>query len=150
MRYRKLRIAWSVVWGVVAVLLIVLWVRSYFVRDTAWLPTSRISAEMNSLCGRAVLGFPVDTDMLGNQFKTFHAKVNLGDTSRFENSILRIVVIRQPNLTEIQIPFLWPVLICMAFGAAPWLHYQRQYTLRTLLIVTSLVGVVLGLIVWLR
>ena len=30
MKYRKLRIAWSVGWGVVAVLLIVLlWVRSY-------------------------------------------------------------------------------------------------------------------------
>src|SRR4029079_3358407 len=30
MRYRKLRIAWSVAWGVVAVLLIVLWVQSYW------------------------------------------------------------------------------------------------------------------------
>ena len=30
MRFRKLRIAWSVVCGLVAVLLIVLWVRSYW------------------------------------------------------------------------------------------------------------------------
>ena len=30
MRFRKLRIAWSVVWGLAAVLLIVLWVRSYW------------------------------------------------------------------------------------------------------------------------
>src|SRR5690348_9197803 len=29
MKYRDLRIAWSVLWGVVAVLLILLWVRSY-------------------------------------------------------------------------------------------------------------------------
>jgi hypothetical protein len=29
MRYRKLRIAWSVAWGVLAVLLLTLWVRSY-------------------------------------------------------------------------------------------------------------------------
>ena len=29
MKYRKLRIAWSVGWGIVAVLLVVLWVRSY-------------------------------------------------------------------------------------------------------------------------
>ena len=29
MRFRKLRIAWSVFWGLAAVLLIVLWVRSY-------------------------------------------------------------------------------------------------------------------------
>ena len=30
MRFRKLRIAWSVAWGVLAVLLCVLWVRSYW------------------------------------------------------------------------------------------------------------------------
>jgi hypothetical protein len=33
MRFRKLRIAWSVFSGVVAVLLIALWVRSYFRHD---------------------------------------------------------------------------------------------------------------------
>src|SRR5690349_76522 len=33
MKYRKLRIAWSVVLGLVAVLLIVLWVRSYKSQD---------------------------------------------------------------------------------------------------------------------
>ena len=30
MRFRKLRIAWSVTWGIACVLLIVLWVRSYW------------------------------------------------------------------------------------------------------------------------
>ena len=33
MKHRKLRIAWSVAWGVVAVLLCVLWVRSYWKSD---------------------------------------------------------------------------------------------------------------------
>jgi hypothetical protein len=33
MRFRKLRIAWSVFWGLAAVLLIVLWVRSYWWHD---------------------------------------------------------------------------------------------------------------------
>src|SRR4030095_6915172 len=32
-KHRKLRIAWSVTWGVVAVLLCVLWVRSYQATD---------------------------------------------------------------------------------------------------------------------
>jgi hypothetical protein len=30
MKHRKLRIAWSVAWGVIAVLLVALWVRSYW------------------------------------------------------------------------------------------------------------------------
>jgi hypothetical protein len=33
MKYRKLRIAWSVAWGVVCLLLVVLWVRSYQKQD---------------------------------------------------------------------------------------------------------------------
>ena len=33
MKYRKLRIAWSVVWGILCVLLIVLWVRGYSTAD---------------------------------------------------------------------------------------------------------------------
>src|SRR5947208_1113873 len=33
LRYRKPRIAWSVFWGLACVLLIVLWVRSYWRRD---------------------------------------------------------------------------------------------------------------------
>ena len=36
MKYRKLRIAWSVVWGIAAVLLIVLWVRSYWLADSIY------------------------------------------------------------------------------------------------------------------
>src|SRR6187200_821987 len=33
MKYRKLRIAWSVAWGVVAVLLCAMWLRSYWRKD---------------------------------------------------------------------------------------------------------------------
>ena len=33
MKNRKLRIVWSVAWGIVAVLLVVLWVRSYWCVD---------------------------------------------------------------------------------------------------------------------
>src|SRR5690349_10312841 len=37
MKYRKLRIAWSVGWRIVAVLLCVLWVRSYWWADISFL-----------------------------------------------------------------------------------------------------------------
>src|SRR3954447_118615 len=35
MTFRKLRIAWSVFWGLACVLLVVLWVRSYWYHDSA-------------------------------------------------------------------------------------------------------------------
>src|SRR5690349_1139434 len=36
MRFRKLRFAWSVMWGLACVLLIVLWVRSYYHNDVVY------------------------------------------------------------------------------------------------------------------
>src|SRR4051794_41164867 len=44
MRFRKLRIAWSVLWGLACVLLIVLWVRSYRGGDSITLYESNAEA----------------------------------------------------------------------------------------------------------
>ena len=61
MKHRKLRIAWSVVWGIAAVLLIVLWVRSYLVWDNSsgrqMTPTTH---EVLSIDGRDYLRYAVN------------------------------------------------------------------------------------------
>src|SRR5690349_371221 len=44
MNYRKLRIAWSVVWGLAAVLIVVFWARSYWDFDELWIPVASESA----------------------------------------------------------------------------------------------------------
>jgi hypothetical protein len=54
MRFRKLQIAWSVVWGVVAVLLIVLWMRSYWWTDSAWRYTPNGGMRVDSLYGKII------------------------------------------------------------------------------------------------
>ncbi len=46
MRFRKLRIAWSVFWGLAAVLLVVLWVRSYWWVDQLGYHCPRIEFEL--------------------------------------------------------------------------------------------------------
>src|SRR3954462_10124424 len=54
-RYRKLRIAWSIAWGLAAVLLIMLWVRSYSFFDFCQVPTSSSSSvHLQSAHGRVV------------------------------------------------------------------------------------------------
>jgi hypothetical protein len=40
------------------------------------------------------------------------------------------------------------IAIVLIVNAAPWLIWQRQFSLRTLLVVTTAVAVVLGLVVW--
>src|SRR5262245_43262799 len=53
MRYRKLRIAWSVFWGAVAVLLLVLWVRSFYIADVIqWSVTRWFGLQFTSTQGQ--------------------------------------------------------------------------------------------------
>jgi hypothetical protein len=47
----------------------------------------------------------------------------------------------------IKVPDIFAIVVTMTAGVAPWLNYKR-FSLRTLLIVTTLVAVVLGAIVY--
>src|SRR3954466_16060727 len=57
LKFRKLRITWSVFWGLACVLLIVSWVRSYWYADriAIYFPTDRYVAAV-SICGDIELG----------------------------------------------------------------------------------------------
>src|SRR4051812_42476544 len=59
MRFRKLRIAWSVFWGLAAVLLIVLWVRSYRLNDNLMFATNKsaVTGFKSNLCLVSNWGF---------------------------------------------------------------------------------------------
>jgi hypothetical protein len=46
------------------------------------------------------------------------------------------------------LPQWFPVLIFAALTDAPWIHWSKRFNLRTLLIATTLVAVVLGLVVY--
>jgi hypothetical protein len=64
MTYRKLRIAWSVACGIVAVLLCVLWVRSYWYQDAFLFRNSPVMFGGISLMGSVATGVQqVDDDM---------------------------------------------------------------------------------------
>jgi hypothetical protein len=55
-KYRKLRIAWSVGWGIVAVLLVVLWARSYRWVEQLIVPISNNGAiGLGAMPGSAVI-----------------------------------------------------------------------------------------------
>jgi hypothetical protein len=58
MRFRKLRIPWSVAWGIACVLLVVLWVRSYWWSDI----TNRKSViNICSVEGKLLIGCTLTT-----------------------------------------------------------------------------------------
>src|SRR3954471_23472340 len=74
MRFRKLRIAWSVVWGLACVLLVVLWVRSHRPQPTErWYTTPAVFVNQKLYAvkiedGLSLLTMTEDRD--GNGFST--------------------------------------------------------------------------------
>jgi hypothetical protein len=140
MKYRKLRIAWSVAWGVVAVLVCVLWVRSYYWYDFTQGPAGITSAS-GSLYVRkevAIIRFA--------GLRTLLPPLAANPLGMF--SIASKGAIVQPAPGGITLPY-WLLLSFIAgITIVPWLRWR--FSLRTLLITTTLVAVLLGLFVWLR
>jgi hypothetical protein len=134
MKFRKLRIAWSVFWGVAAVLLIVLWVRSNH-KDVFYHTANHL-------------------------LLTNHGYITLGDTSGPTPNQAFFCVEFPPDkdnptptfemfafYNPQQFKLSYVVAVAATMAIVPWLF--PRFSLRTLLIATTLVAVVLGLIVWL-
>jgi hypothetical protein len=139
MNYRKLRIAWSVGWGLVAALLIVLWVRSCIVCDEI-----TIGGLKNLIFGAdhgSITVVRVDTNSL------------IGTTWEHSTRYPTIMPLgfqwfSTGRTTNLFIPIWYAVVTSITLFAIPWLRWR--FSLRTLLVATTLVALVLGLIVWLR
>src|SRR3954471_5339538 len=130
MRFRKMRIAWSVFWGVACVLLILLCVRSYFWMDAV--PRLHLASANGQLYVKQNLQIqPASKDQ---RCRFGIISMSLGGQS--------VVRVGHPGLA---LP-LWAVLVILAaVSVCPGI---RRFTLRTLLIATTLVAVVLGLVVY--
>jgi hypothetical protein len=139
LRFRKLRIAWSVGWGVVAVLLCVLWVRSYWRVEYVRAGVPPACIEIKSADGNVhFYRFSGDGKAFLNLESLTYVEGNHAFASNSWDSY---------DSWYIVIPDWFATFVAAALVAAPWLSWK--FSLRTLLISTTLVAVVLGLIVWL-
>jgi hypothetical protein len=151
MKYRKLRIAWSVAWGVVTVLLVALWVRSYWsapalfgIGTTPNYFMIGVEREIVALRGEPDLlqafsakrwqsqSFPVmaDTPKFGFMGFYYTASSDIGMQLRFPIYLMTIITICVANI--------------------PWRWWRfEKFSIRALLIATTLTAIGLGLIVWL-
>lgn len=144
MRFRKLRIAWSLVWGAAAVLLCVLWVRSYWVWDL-WdngirPPTGGFSSIRGGFGGHVASDHTRRSSISDLQ----HFSTPVQPNQRTNRWWPRYS--RDTNLTEVSIPYWMPVVIASAIAGAPWLSWR--FSLRALFIAITAGAVVLGLIVY--
>jgi hypothetical protein len=154
-RFHQLRIAWSVGWGLVAVLLIVLWARSYSKVDSCRCPTGRHSTlHIQSASGR-IIAFVLP---YSGGWKTGSIRVeNVGPSDVLKSPVMGTAnyVSFYNGASRIGVVPYWAAFLPVAAIAAaislPWIRKLRyRFSLRTLLIVTTLIALLLGLIVWLR
>jgi hypothetical protein len=190
MRFRKLRIAWSVVMGIACVLMIVLWVRSFrtFDRTSGRLLGSsyvlvsyagRLTAVAPGFFGEPNWDWPrwdcgpvlpknltfddmpkgevdwSDADMVwpyrGTMgfswiYKTSYFNIPKGEVGWGPRGLSARSL--GAVATGVMLPHSLVVLVFASLAVLSWVHWSSRFSLRTLLIATTLVAVVLGLAVW--
>src|SRR6476660_3466826 len=150
MRFRKLRIAWSLFWGLACVLLIVLWVRSYRIWDRCYWPGKTTGVQLNSDAGHVVLcvGPHVPSSHIVSFFAESRPTFDESKTF-YKDVVLGFFFSRTQSDWRLDVPYWFIVLLSMLLPVTPWLRqFNWRFSTRTLLIATTLVAVVLGLIVW--
>ena len=144
---RGLRIAASVLSLIACVLLVVLWVRSYYLSDVLYARISSTRIVMvQSLGGRIAGGSLPIAEMPGkNTWWLGHAKVSASSEYPIfaAKSGFGSFPIQRGRL--LVAPLWFFALLCASFAAAPWI--KCRFSLRSLLIAMTLVALVLGLIV---
>jgi len=140
MRLRKLRIAWSVVWGIAGVLLIVLWVRNYWWSEGLFRVYRRphlwhFDISSNSVLDEGAIPAGLQKSGIALSRTTFTGPER---PFAFESYTGGGGQVRVPT---------WLALSgLLAAAIVPCVRWR--FSLRTLLIATTLVAIVLGLAVW--
>ena len=157
MRFRKLRIAWSVFWAMAAVLLIALWVRSYRVSDD-WRRANggkllNIQSYRGELgIGRWAFPRPIPWRHSADRIDEIDEPAKRLWTPMRDRAPLSYFGIRWQTLMPLHlfaIRYWSPIVLSATFAIVPWLFQLKwRFTLRTLLIATTLVAVMLGLAVY--
>jgi hypothetical protein len=156
-RFRKLRIAWSSGCAIACLLLIVLWVRSYSYLDFCTSPLG--SLHFQTVGGRAVFfALPDQPNWTAGSrpMETVSPRMALRQpcagwptSDDPPRGLLGFAIYKQYGLNPaVSAPIWFLVMVAVALGWLPWIADARRFSLRTLLIATTLVAVVLGLAVY--
>jgi hypothetical protein len=149
---RSLRIAFSATCGIAVVLICLLWVRSYWWLDEATGPVSKTDRLMlGSLTGW--LQFRLE-DRSGESYQKARWIIN----RKSVDSLYANISATNPSFRPIResarfgfrrdtffMPYWFPVILAAAFTALPWMRWR--YSLKTLMIGTTLFAVLLGTVI---
>jgi hypothetical protein len=146
---RKLRTSFSAICAVACLLLIALWIRSFWQVDTISGPAlPKLKCGMISSQGRIIIVWSSQSPFPSKwELVTQEVKEGRPFFRQFEN-MFGFAVVSLSSEQEIILPHWFLVAITATCAVAPWLKWSRQFSLRTLLIGMTLVAAVLGAIVY--
>ena len=145
-RSRKLRIAWSAAWGFACVLLCVLWARSFYYSEHFDYGDGHAVSGVWSFRGGLYFGRSLDENGSEQGFAHWNSEIepdnsnSLGDASFGFDSY-----VNNDGFRVVIAPYWSLGLLGATAVALPWV----RFSLRTLLIATTLFAVGLGLITYL-
>lgn len=149
---RKLRIAVSVFFGVLSLVLVVLWGRSYWYFDQVMLwPAPPRHAFAQSVSGRI---YYCKDSIRGANFPRYKSQP-IGEVSpRFLEALRRCENrygfgdISDWSLSAEIVPYWCVVLVCGVMAALSCVHWSLRFSLRTLFVATTLLALLLGMVMW--
>ena len=143
MRFRKLRIAWSVGWGLLTLLLCVLWATSHWRPiDSDVFATPEYRYHVYSLDGTVF--FTREGRIFRGRELTFYYPESYF-AERVTHSGLKVGRDSNGSIHFLSFSYWLLCIASLAVTAVPWL--RLRFSLRTLLIATTAVAVLLGLVV---
>jgi hypothetical protein len=141
---RALRITWTAVWGIAAVLLVTMWVRSYWWAEEVTVPVpGGQSIGLSTAPGS--MAVVINPSWGTPPWIVINTVVDEWIPTDYEHS--RVGGYFGSHANWVRAPFWFSLLIVAMFATLPWLSWH--FSIRTLLIATTLVAVALGLIAWL-
>ena len=152
-RFRKLQIAWSATCGILFLLLVAQWVRSYSQWDQIYNPVSSETLILvESASGRVIFDWTIAspgatwrwhlTRPLSGEY--WRGALQELQTKNRYNGFAGFGFYGNPWHTIFRAPYWFSVVLVAAFATMPWIRWSKHFSLRTLLIVMTLVALGLG------
>src|SRR5215210_5605896 len=139
---RYLRIAFSATCLIACVLLIVLWVRSYWWNDQLSIPLSDTRViGTNSFSGRISFSVCAAPEAKFMWPAGLNSEPITSDTPIPSFTYGRITGIPVRTVDFVQVPYWFVFLLAAAVGTVPWISRFKRFSLRSLLIATALIAV---------
>ena len=146
---RALQITWSVACGIACLLLCLLWVRSYWVWDNLGTAKTPITHEAISIDGRVI--YAMQGAVNKDQREWYHLSQPSAPMSPFRfPSYLGFYVEVSRLRWVLSMPYWFLAALATTLSIFAWTNWCRRFSLRTLLIALTLVGLGLGLVAWLN